>query len=224
LNDAEKVRNAIFAAGAGQIGNYDSCSFNIHGSGSFRGSDDTDPYVGEKGKLHFEEEVRIETVFPHYLESKVIQALLNAHPYEEVAYDIYFLGNDFHQTGAGMIGELENEMEEKEFLAFVKNKVKTGCIRHSGFTGKKVKKVAVCGGSGSFLIRQALKADANVFITGDVKYHDFFTADNQMIIADIGHYESEQFVKELIYDKLIENFSNFAALISEVNTNSVKYL
>ncbi len=221
---AGKVRDAVFAAGAGHIGNYDSCSYNVNGTGSFRGSDETNPFVGEKGKLHFEEEVRIETIFPVYKEREIISALISAHPYEEVAYDIYPLENEFSLVGAGMTGELEGETDEIDFLKRVKDVTGTGCIKHTGLTGRKVKKVAVCGGSGSFLIGEALRSGADVFLTGDIKYHEFFDADGKLIIADIGHYESEQFAKDLIYSVLIKKFPNFAVLISEVNTNVVNYL
>lgn len=221
---AEKVRQAIFDAGAGNIGDYDSCSFNAPGTGSFRGSDETNPFVGEKGKLHYEDEIRIETIYPVYHEKTILKALFDSHPYEEVAYDIYLLGNKFESVGAGMIGELEIENEELDFLKELKSTFGTGCIRHSKLLGKKIKKVAVCGGSGSFLINNAISAGADMFITGDVKYHDFFEAEGKMIIADIGHFESEKFAKDLIYSVLNENFSNFAVQISETNTNSVNYI
>jgi len=223
-DNAEEVRTTIFNAGAGYIGNYDSCSFNSPGTGSFKGSEDTDPYVGEKGKLHYENEIRIETIYPVYKEKGVLNALFATHPYEEVAYDIYHLGNEFSKVGAGMIAETENEMDENEFLAKVKKITQSGCIRHSGLLGNKIKKVAVCGGSGSFLIRDAIRAGADIFLSGDIKYHDFFEADKKIVIADIGHYESEQFVKELIYKILNKKFPTFAVLISEMNTNSVNYL
>jgi dinuclear metal center YbgI/SA1388 family protein len=221
---AETVREAIFNAGAGEIGNYDNCSYNSAGEGTFRGSENTNPFVGEKGKLHFEKELRIETIYPSYKEKAIISALKNAHPYEEVAYDLYPLANEFNEVGAGMIGELESEMDETLFLENLKNITGTGIIKHSGFLGSKIKKVAVCGGSGSFLINTALKQNADAFITGDVKYHEFQQAEGKMIIADVGHYESEQFAKELIYSILIKKFSNFAVLISETNTNTVNYL
>ena len=221
--DAEKVRIALFNAGAGHIGNYDSCSFNVEGTGSFRGSDDTNPYVGEKGKLNYEPEVRIEVIYPGYYGSKILKALLDTHPYEEVAYDIYPLANKLHSAGAGMIGVLPEETTEEAFLAKVKQITGISCIRHSGFIGRKVRKVALCGGAGSFLITKALSEKADIFMTGDLKYHDFFLAEKKILIADIGHYESEQFVKELIYRELIKKFSNFAVLISEASTNSVNY-
>ena len=223
-DQAEKVRLALFESGAGHIGDYENCSFNATGTGSFRGSDETHPFVGEKGKLHYEHEVRIETIYPVYLEETILKALFSVHPYEAVAYDIYKLENKFPKAGAGMIGELELEMDEPEFLRFLKKVTQSDCVRHSRLIGKKIKKVAVCGGSGSFLINDALKAGAHVFVTGDVKYHDFFEGNNQLLIADAGHYESEQFAKELIYSILKNKFPTFAVLISEINTNSVNYL
>ena len=224
VDHAEKVRQAIFNAGAGHIGNYDSCSFNTPGTGSFRSSDESNPFVGKIGKLHYENEIRIETIYPVYHENLILKALIEAHPYEEVAYDIYFLGNKFERVGAGMIGEIESERDEMDFLQNLKQTFGTGCVRHSKLLGKKIKKVAVCGGSGSFLIGNAKNAGADIFITGDVKYHDFFEADGKIVIADIGHFESEQFAKDLIYSILNKKFSNFAVLISELNTNSVNYL
>lgn len=224
VDHADKVRQAMFDAGAGSIGHYDNCSFNISGTGSFKGSSDSNPFVGEKGNLHFENEIRIETIYPVYREESVVQALLKAHPYEEVAYDLFKLENKFNRTGAGMIGELQEKATEINFLKFVKSVTGTGCIRHSAFTGNPIHKVAVCGGSGSFLIKDAMNASADIFITGDVKYHDFFEAESKMLIADIGHFESEQFAKELIYNVLNKNFPTFAVLISENNTNSVNYL
>ena len=223
-NEAERVREALFKAGAGHIGNYDKCSFNMEGSGTFRGSEETNPFVGNKGELHYEMEIRIETIFPVYLESEILHSLFEAHPYEEVAYDIYSLENQSNQIGAGKIGELKQATNVEEFFEDIKKITGTGCIRHSRIISKQVKKIAVCGGSGSFLINEAKRAGADVFLTGDVKYHDFFEAGEKMVIADIGHYESEQFAKELIYSVLKENFSNFAVLISETNTNSVNYL
>jgi dinuclear metal center YbgI/SA1388 family protein len=224
IDFAEKVRKSIFEAGAGKIGNYDNCSFNTSGEGTFRGSDETNPFVGEKGKVHFENEIRIETIYPVYQEKAVLSALCEAHPYEEVAYDIYPLANDFNLVGAGMIGELETSLDEDEFLHHVKEVTGSACIRHSALTGNKIKKVAVCGGSGSFLISRALNQYADIFITGDIKYHDFFNGEGKMLIADVGHYESEQFAKELIYSILIKKFPTFAVQISEINTNSVNYL
>jgi len=221
---SEKIRQALFEAGAGHIGNYESCSFNSSGTGTFKGSEDTNPFVGEKGKLHYEEEHRIETVYPTYLESRILKALFAVHPYEEVAFDIYDLGNSYFRVGSGMIGELVEETREMDFLKQLREIFGTGVIRHSGLTGNPVNKIAICSGSGSFLIDEAKKQGAGFFITSDVKYHEFFKAEGKIVIADIGHYESERFAKDLIHNVLIKKFPNFAVLISESKTNSVNYL
>ncbi|WP_372650095.1 Nif3-like dinuclear metal center hexameric protein [Draconibacterium sp.] len=223
VDHANKVREAIFTAGAGQIGNYDSCSFNAHGQGTFRGSDTTNPFVGKKGEQHYENEIRVETIFPDYLQGKVINALVQAHPYEEVAYDIYSLDNKFDQIGAGMIGTLPKEKSETAFLRQLKKTFDVKMIRHTALQDKKVKKIAVCGGAGSFLLNQAIAAGADFFVTGDFKYHQFFDAENKIVIADIGHFESEQFTKELFYELLTKKFPKFAIHLSEVNSNPVFY-
>ncbi len=224
VEKAAEVRNAVFAAGAGFIGHYDCCSFNAAGEGTFRAGEGTNPYVGETGALHFENEVRIETVFPSYLRSKVVSAMIRSHPYEEVAYDIYNLDNTYAGAGAGMTGDLTADTDPREFLEKVKMTLGLGCIRHTPFTGKKVRKVAVCGGAGSFLIPDALASGADIFLTGDIRYHDFFVPENSMLLADIGHYESEQFTKELISTLLKKKFPTFAHFISETPTNPVNYL
>jgi len=219
----EKVSQAIFEAGAGHIGNYDSCSYQIEGKGSFKALDGANPFVGNLGSIHFEEEIRFETVFPKNLQKTILEALINNHPYEEVAYDIYPLDNDYNQVGAGMIGELETSIPEKEFLKKIKENFKVQFIRHTELLNKNILKVAVCGGSGSCLLKNAIIQKADIFISGDFKYHQFFDAENKILIADIGHYESEQFTKELFYDILIKKLPNFALYFSEVNTNPVYY-
>ncbi len=224
LSHAEKVRSALFAAGAGHIGDYDSCSYNTAGEGTFRALEGANPYVGEPGKIHTEPEVRIETVFPVYAGKSVVSALKQAHPYEEVAYDIYPLANIHHQIGAGMVGNLPEAIDAEEFLLQVKKIVGIGCIKHTGIKNKKIKRVALCGGSGSFLIKDAISSGADIYLTGDLKYHDYFIPENKMILADIGHYESEQFTKELIYTLLKKKFTTFALHISGTNTNPVNYL
>ena len=224
VEHAEKVREAIFAAGAGHIGNYDQCSFNLPGEGTFRGSENTNPFVGEPGKQHTEKEVRVETVLPRYRKGKVLSALLESHPYEEIAYDFYPLENDWAETGMGMVGHLPEPMDEKSFLLKVKETFACGAVRHTRLLNKPVEKVALCGGSGSFLLNEAKASGADVFITGDFKYHQFFDAEDQLVIADIGHYESEQFTKEVFYEILTKNFPNFAIRLSEVKTNPVMYL
>jgi dinuclear metal center YbgI/SA1388 family protein len=221
---AEIVRTAIFNAGAGHIGNYDQCSYNIEGTGSFRGSEDTNPFVGEKGKLHFEKEIRIETIFPRAIQSSVVKSLLDAHPYEEPAYDIYPLDNEYSKLGSGMIGSLGKAMPASEFLNFTKERLGCQMLRYSGNITTKIKNVACCGGSGAFLIPQAIKAGADAFITADIKYHQFLDAPKDFLLIDAGHYETEQFTKEIFYEFLIKKFPNFALRFSKVNTNPIKYL
>jgi len=221
---ASQVREAIINAGAGQIGNYDSCSYNSTGEGTFRALAGSTPFVGEPGKLHTEPEMRIETIFPVFLENAVITALKQAHPYEEVAFDIYPLTNIHYRIGAGMIGTLPQAVDAEEFLIHVKKNLQIGCIRHTNLKNKKVQRIAVCGGSGSFLINDAIACNADIYMTGDIKYHDFFIPENRMILADIGHFESEQFTKELIYTLLKKKFTTFALFISGTNTNPVNYL
>jgi dinuclear metal center YbgI/SA1388 family protein len=223
VDHAGNVRQALFDAGAGHIGHYDCCSFNLDGEGTFRASEKANPYVGEKNRIHTEPETRIEVVFPHYLADKILSALIAAHPYEEVAYDLYPLLNGMSQAGAGVIGKLEIPCDEAEFLDRVKKNLDVPVIRHSTFLSKPVKTVAICTGSGSFLIPDAIRSQADIFLTADLKYHDFFGMEKKMLLADIGHYESEQIVKEWLYAALIEKFPNFAFLISKVDTNPVHY-
>lgn len=220
----ENVRSQIFKAGAGEIGHYSSCSFSSSGTGTFMAGENTDPFVGKKDELHHEKEQRLEVILPDYLQHSVVNALLKVHPYEEVAYDLIPLKNSFDKMGAGMIGELNSEMEEMAFLKQLKETMKTACIRHTKLRHSKIKRVAVAGGSGSFLLQEAKKKNADVFVTADFKYHEFFDAENDLIIADIGHYESEQFTVDLICEFLTENFSTFAIRKSEVKTNPINYL
>lgn len=221
---AEKVREALFAAGAGSIGNYSECSFNASGNGTYKAGINTHPFAGEQGIRHQEQEVRVETVYPAHLESKVLTALFLAHPYEEVAYDLYPITNQYQEVGAGLIGELESPQEELDFLHHVKAQMKAEVIRHTVFTGKKVTKVAVCGGSGSFLLKHAIGAGANIFVTADFKYHEFFDAEGKLVIADIGHFETEQFTQELLAEIIQKKFPNFAIRLTKINTNPVKYI
>lgn len=220
---AGKVRDALFTAGAGHIGDYDQCSFNAEGLGSFRAGEMASPFVGEIGEIHFEREVRIETIFPSYSQKSIIKALLKAHPYEEIAYDIYPLENESEQAGAGMIGKLEQKMTENKFLMKLKDVLKVPCIRHSPLLGKMVGTVAVCGGSGSFLLQDAIQQQADFIVSADFKYHQFFDADGKIVIADTGHFESEQFTCDLLADYLKKKFPNFAVLISETPVNPVNY-
>lgn len=218
------VTQAMFSAGAGHIGNYADCSFIQEGTGSFRAMPGTNPFVGEQGKRHFEPEHKVEVLVPIHNKNKVIAAMIKAHPYEEVAYDLYKLENVNQELGAGMIGELKQPMQEDQFLNHVKAALQTKSIRHTALLGKPVKRVAFCGGSGSFLLNRAIGSGADVFITGDFKYHQFFDADGRIVIADVGHFESEQFTIELLAEYLMEKFPTFAVLKTEVNTNPIAYI
>lgn len=224
IENAEEVRLALFKAGAGNIGNYDFCSFNTEGKGTYRGNENSNPVIGEKGKLHTEKETFISVIYEKHAEQKILSALFNTHPYEEVAYDIVPLDNIHQEIGMGMIGELPKEKSASEFLNFVKEKMSAKGIRHSKILDKPIKKVAVLGGSGSFAIENAIKKKADIYITADVKYHEFYKAEDKLIIADIGHYESEQFTKNLLVEILTKKFPNFAIILSQRNTNPIYYL
>ena len=221
---AEKVRNAIFKAGAGTIGEYDNCSYNLNGTGSFRASESSNPFVGEKGKIHYEKETRVESIFPYHLQSSIIREMIKAHPYEKVAYDVYSLDNLYEKAGAGMTGTFESPRNEKELLQEIKTIFKTGCIKHTELLNQPVTKVAFCGGSGAHLIKRAKASGAQMYITGDVKYHQFFDAEKKIVIVDIGHYESEQFTMELFYEILTKKFPNFAFHFTKINSNPINYL
>lgn len=224
IDNAIQVRKALFEAGAGNIGNYENCSFNSDGKGTYQGNDDSNPVVGEKQEFIEAQETKIEVTFEKHLQNKILKALFGSHKYEEVAYEIYQTENKHQNIGLGMIGELESAQDEKDFLLFVKQKMETGVVRHSDFLGKKVKKVAVLGGSGAFAIQAAIAKGADVLITADMKYHDFFRAENKILLADIGHFESERFTKNYIYDYLTKKMPTFAVILSEINTNPVNYL
>lgn len=220
---AEKVRRAIFEKGGGQIGNYSECSFNINGEGTFKAGEETNPFVGKVGEMHKEKETRVELVFQQWLEKDIIKAMLQTHPYEEVAYDISTLDNEYASAGSGLVGELTEPLPEREFLQMIKTAFRLEVIRHTPLTGRLVKKVALCGGAGSFLIKTAIGSGADFYITSDVKYHEFFDAEGRLIIADIGHYESEQYTIDLLFDILKEKFTNFAVQKTGVKTNPVHY-
>lgn len=223
-NVANSVRMAMFDAGAGEIGNYDHCSYNIEGQGSFRAGEGTAPYIGKKGETHFEPETRIEVIVPKPNLSAVVSAMQKAHPYEEVAYDIYPLLNKNPRSGFGMVGALPNPMGELEFLKKIKSSFMSGCIRHTNLLGKNISRVAFCGGSGASLISKAISAGADIFITADIKYHQFFEAEKKILLADIGHFESEQFTVDIFYDLLTKKITNFAVLKTNVITNPINYL
>ena len=223
LEHAEKVRQAVFAAGAGHIGKYAECSFNSVGTGTFKAEEGADPFVGEIGQQHQEQENKIEIVYPFYLETQVVNALVAAHPYEEVAYDIFTMENVHFGIGAGIIGELAAPVSETDFLQKLKEAFNLTVIRHTRLKDKPVQKVAVCGGSGAFLIRKAVAAGADFYVSADIKYHEFFDAEGKTVIADIGHYESEQYTIDLLQALVLKKFPTFAVLKTKVNTNPVAY-
>jgi dinuclear metal center YbgI/SA1388 family protein len=223
LQNAEQIRAALFNAGAGNLGKYSECSFNIEGTGTFKAGDGANPHVGEPGNRHEEREMKIEVIFPGYMQDNIVKAMIEAHPYEEVAYDIFSLANHLSDAGTGLAGELEQPTEEHLLLQKIKESFKLKVIKHTPLTGKKISKVAVCGGAGSFLIPVAINSGAEFYITADIKYHEFFDADKKIVIADIGHYESEQFTIDLLHTRLTQKFVSFAVLKTEVNTNPVHY-
>ena len=220
--NADEVREALFKAGAGKIGHYDSCSFNSIGLGTFRANENANPYVGDRGVLHNEKEIRIETILPFYLKSAVIAALNHVNPYEEVAYDIYQLINMTNDTGSGIIGELKEAISSNDFLKLLKIALNVEVIKYTSFH-KPIKTIALCGGSGSFLLNKAIRSGADAFITSDFKYHEFFDAENKLMVCDVGHYESEQFTPELIIEIIKKNYPKFAPILAETNTNPVNY-
>lgn len=219
----DQVRKALFEAGAGSIGDYDQCSYNSAGYGTFRPLAGASPAIGVVGEHERVEETKIEVIFPKQLERKVIVAMLAAHPYEEVAYHAISLDNKFQYVGSGIIGNLDQPFEGAEFLTYLKEKLQLKVIRHTKLSDKKINRVAVCGGAGGFLLEEAKRSGADIFITADYKYHEFFDAENDIVIADIGHYESEQFTQELLLEIIQKKFVNFAVLLTGIDTNPIKY-
>ena len=218
-----KVRQALFDAGTGNIGNYSEASFSVEGTGTYTANEKANPFLGEIGKRHEEIECRIEVIFPLHTQGKVLSALKEAHPYEEVAYNIIPLVNEHNEVGSGIIGTLPEPMTEGQILSHIKDTFGLQVIKHTKLLGKAIYKIALCGGAGSFLTKDAIASGADLFISADIKYHEFFDADNRIVIADIGHWESEQFTVDLLFDILHSKFPTFAVLKSKVNTNSVKY-
>ena len=223
VKNAGEVRKVLFEAGAGDIGKYSECSFNIEGKGTFNGGKDSNPHIGKPGEMHTEPEIRIEVIFPGYLQSRILKRLNEIHPYEEVAYYISKLENEWQDAGSGLIGELREDMDERDFLLLLRSIFNLSVIRHTSFLNAPIKKVALCGGSGFFLLNPAKLSGAQVYITGDIKYHEFFDADDDILLADIGHFESEQFTIDLIIDFLKEKYVNFAVLKTKINTNPINY-
>lgn len=223
VDHAEKVRSAIFAAGGGHISNYSECSFNSAGQGTFKPGQGTHPFSGTVGVRQTEEEIKMEMIFPAWQQRQILAAMIQAHPYEEVAYDIVALENQNQSVGSGMLGDLPENITETGFLELLKERFKLSVIRHTPLLGKMVRRVAICGGAGSFLTNAAVAAGADFYVTGDVKYHEFFDANSRLVLADIGHYESEQFTTDLLFDLLSQKFPTFAIQKTGVNTNPVHY-
>lgn len=224
VSAADEVRAALFAAGCGSIGNYDSCSYNVNGFGTFKAGEEANPYCGSKGVLHKEEEVRIDTIMPIYIKGRAIKALLASHPYEEPAYDIYPLKNKWETVGSGVIGELDEPVDELEFLQHIKNRFNVGSLRHTPLLGKKVKRVALCGGAGGSFASAALSAGADLYLTGEARYHDLFSYDGKMLLAVIGHYESEQYTMDIFKEIINDAFPQVEVRTTENNTNPIQYL
>lgn len=221
---AEYIRTALFNAGAGNIGNYDSCSYNLLGEGTFRAKEGAQPFIGQINEMHTEKEVRIETVLPKFKQDEVLRALLAVHPYEEPAYDFIPIANDWTQAGSGIVGVLPDALPEQEFLYLLKDVFNLSNIRHTKMQGNEVRDVAICGGSGAFLIPQAIVYGADAFITGEAKYNDFYDVDGRLLLAVVGHYESEICTKDIFYDTITKKFPNFAVHKSAFDSNPVKYL
>lgn len=224
ISQAEKVRQAIFDIGGGYIGGYSHCSYNQEGVGTFLAKEGCHPTVGQIVTLHREKEIKTEITIPTYLLQKSIQALLKVHPYEEPVWNIIPLSNPNPVNGFGIIGELPEAVESHSFLQQIKTVFHCQTIRHTSLCKSQIRKVAVCGGAGAFLTSRAIAQGADIYITGDYKYHDFFQAENRLIIADIGHYESEQFTKEIFYELVTKKIPNFAIQFSKIETNPIHYL
>ncbi len=223
IGTAEDITQALFNAGAGHISEYSECSFTVNGMGSYMGSAQSNPTIGKPGVKQFTSETKIEVILPTYLQSQVIEALKNKHPYEEVAYYVIPLLNEYVTVGSGLLGEFSAPIDEMELLTLLKDHFNLSVIKHTPLLNQKITKIAVCGGAGSFLIQAALRAGAQYFISSDIKYHEFFDAENRMVIADIGHWESEQYTTELLFSYLTTKFPNFAVLKTAINTNPVRY-
>jgi dinuclear metal center YbgI/SA1388 family protein len=221
--EKDRVLDAVFESGAGQIGEYTNCSFQVEGMGTYTPGENANPFIGQRGIPQYEKETRVEVILPAFQSDRILKAMKKAHPYEEVAYYLSVLENENQEVGAGMIGSLAEPMDEVEFLDYLKNKMNLKALKHTALTNKPVKRIAVCGGAGIFLLQDAKRAEADVFVTSDVKYHEFFDAEGQLVLCDIGHYESEIFTKELLGELLSQNFPNIALYLTKVVTNPTSY-
>lgn len=218
------VRSALFSAGAGNIGNYDNCSYNVRGEGTFRADDNATPFCGEIGILHSEPETRIEVILPCYKQQEVLRALISVHPYEEPAYDFYSLENEWLQAGSGVVGTLPEAQDEEDFLYLLKDTFLLNCVQHSTCRGKEIRDVAICSGSGAFLLPKAIGYGADVFITGEAKYNDYYDVEDKILLAVIGHYESEIYTKNVFFDLITKKYPTFAVYMSGADANPVNYL
>jgi len=220
----ERVHDAVCAAGAGNIGNYYNCGYATIGIGKFTPNEKANPSIGEAHAPTRQEEAKMEYLLEKNNIGPVLSAMKGAHPYEEVAYDLIALENSNAQVGSGMIGELPEPMDALDFLSQLKETFNCGVIRYTALQNKPIRTVALCGGAGSFLLPQAIQQNADIFISGDFKYHEFFGAENKIIIADIGHYESEQYTSALLVEIIREKFPTFAVRLTVNNTNPINFL
>ena len=219
----EIVLAALYAAGAGQVGDYSACSFRMEGIGTFTPGAGTNPFQGAVGVPETTAEERVEVLLPLHLQNTALRALRQAHPYEEVAYEIIKLENSNQEVGSGMVGELPTPLSPQEFRAQLKKALLVPVVKHTSFD-KPIKRVALCGGAGRFLIGKARAAGADAYVTGDLKYHEYFQAEKQLMLCDVGHFESEQFTGEVFQDLLASTFGGtFALFIAETHTNPVHY-
>ncbi|WP_080060001.1 Nif3-like dinuclear metal center hexameric protein [Spirosoma aerolatum] len=221
--DTQRILDALYAAGAGQIGEYKNCSFRTEGTGTFQPGESATPAIGEIGEYHEETEHRIEVIIPTHQQGQVLNALRQVHPYEEVAYYLTTIDNQNQEVGSGAVGELSEPLSGESWLSYLKERMQLSLIRYTPIPDRPIRRIAVCGGVGSFLLPDAIRAGADIFVTADYKYHEFFDADNHISICDIGHYESEVFTKELISGHLAKKFTTFAVILSETDTNPVRY-
>jgi dinuclear metal center YbgI/SA1388 family protein len=223
IGNREEVLKAIHATGAGQIGNYSHCGFYSEGTGQFMPGEFADPALGRRGVLETVQEARVEVILPLFMKSRVLQALKDSHPYEEVPYFFTPLDNEWQDAGAGMVGDLPEALPKEDFIALVKKEFGLHMLRHTYSAKKEVRKVALCGGSGFFLLGEAIAAGADAYLTSDIKYHEFFDSEGKLMLMDLGHFESEQFTPELIFEELSIHFPNIAVLLSKTRTNPVFY-
>ncbi len=222
--EAPQLLEALFNAGAGQVGEYSECSYQISGKGTFRPSENADPTIGKAGGAREEvTEIKVQVLVPKHRERPVLEAMFKAHPYEEVAYDLLDLANENPHQGIGMIGNLPEAETVPDFLKRIKDALHTGCIRYTEPATQAIRKVAVCGGSGAGFLGAALRAGADAYVTADFKYHEFFDAEGRILIADVGHWESEQYTTELLLTYLRKKLPNFAVHSAGSITYPVRY-